>query len=501
MASLAQLFANGVELSLSTVLLVVVASLLLLALQAASAQRKREREARDNGKRALRRKMSNIGISTLVTETETNLSIPVSLLSVEGTISVEEFTARLQERMVKDDFFRRFRSLVVNDEKEFVELADFDVSRHVTTHKLREGETPISYLESITNQPLDFNKPLWEMHVMVSDAPTEDVTYCAWKVHHCIGDGQSLAVALIRLSDNKVQFDEMIAKHQQAKKSAPKPPTSVATKVTSLAQFGALCVWSMYVVQRKLVTMLLRAEPATLFKRTGGTRKKLSHHMTYSVAETKRVGKHFHATVNDVMLSCVAGAMRRALVAKGEEVAPSLTVRAAIPVDMRGTDEVVTDARNKFSALVIDFPIGVADPAQRLARIRRNMNEAKHSLEKFFTYWSSHVLAYLPAWVMKPLLQLTTSRISVAVSNVRGAAFSLALCGKKLKGYYGFVPPPPTVNLGIAVLSVGDELGLNVLVDPSVGITGTDFLAFAKQEFDALAAIVDAPSSGDKKQQ
>lgn len=144
----------GTELTASTtVITVLVATLLLLALQAAWSHRQQKRV--DAGV-PLRRKMSNIGVSTLVSETATNLSIPVSLLSVDGKVSAEEFTARLQERMASDAFFLRFRSLVVGRDRSFVELADFDASRHVFSHTLREGETPVSYLETIVNKPLDY---------------------------------------------------------------------------------------------------------------------------------------------------------------------------------------------------------------------------------------------------------------------------------------------------------------------------------------------------------
>ncbi|KAJ0394873.1 hypothetical protein P43SY_003277 [Pythium insidiosum] len=498
-ASLVASDSGSIGMSVSAALLWALALVLLAGAAAAalSAWRLR-RQRKSTQQQGMRRRMSNIGFTTLVTESETNLSIPVSLLSIAGVVSREAFVARLNERIATDPFFRRFRSRVVGAERSFEELEAFDAADHVRTHVLRAGETPISFTETLVNTPLDASKPLWEMHLLEDPQSAEPVTHVAWKIHHCIGDGASLASALVRLSDNKAELDDLLAQAKAKAASKPRAPRKTrAQRARDLAGFLVLCAWSAYVVVRKLLALVFRPEPATVFKRRGGKAKRLSYNMVYSVAATKAVGKRFGATINDVMLACVAGAMRRAMLAQdpAADVAPALTVRAAIPVDMRSAQEVVLqDARNKFSALVIDLPIGVVAPAARLRLVTQRMGEAKHSLEKFFTYTTSHVVAQLPEWLMRRVVQFTTSKVSVAISNVRAASFSLGFCGHTLCGFFGFVPPPPSVNLGIAILSVGDDLGLNVLVDPNVGIDAAQFLQFAKQEYDALRAEAEAPA-------
>lgn len=457
---------------------------------AASAQRKAP----------LRRRMSNIGMTTLVSEVATNLSIPVSVLKIGGRVSREEFAARLQTRMRDDPFFARFRSVVVNDDHTFVEIPDYDVARNVFSHELHDGETPLEYVESLVNRPLDFAKPLWEVHVIVDpkDAAGE-VTNVAWKLHHCIGDGASTSTALIRLSDNKDQFEEMIRQVQLKSGGGTKPKKTLRQTLTDAALVLALCAWSAYVIAKKSLILVFRSEPTTMFKKPGGTSKHLSYTVQYSVATTKQIGRKFNATVNDVMLSCVAGAMRKTMLAAGQRVDPGLVVRAAVPVDMRSSTEVIESAHNKFSALVLDFPVGVEDRSKRLRLVKAGMNEAKNSLEKNFTYALSHLVAKLPTPLMKAVIHFTSSRISVAISNVRGSSFEVSMCGKPVVGFYGFVPPPPSVNLGIAILSVGDDLGLNVLVDPSVGINSKEFLDFAKEEYEALQHQALAASAQESK--
>lgn len=462
-------------------------------------QQQSERESSTSKK--LKRRMSNIGLTTLVTESATNLSIPVSVLTLGGRLSRDEIVERLQTRMTSDPFFSRFRSLVVGSPWTFVEVEDYNVGKNITEHVLGPQETTMSYVETLVNTPLDFSKPLWELCVIQeNEEGSGPTTQLAWKIHHCIGDGASLSMAMVRLSDNVGQFDAMIAKMQEVKKSQPKKPAPTPKeRLQTLGGLVLLVLWSSVVIGRKFAALLFRLEPATMFKKRGGTTKRLSSHLAYSVTTTKAVGKKFHATINDVMLTCVAGAMRRAMLANGETISPSLTVRAAIPVDMRATTEVITTARNKFSSLVIDFPVGVTDPVKRLKLVKASMSEAKNSLEKVFTYTGSNLVAQLPVNIMKKIVRFSTSKISVAITNVRASSFELSICSHKMLGFFGFVPPPPSVNLGIAILSAGDELGLNVLVDPTVGLDPKQFLEFCQQEYEELKQKAESPES--KKEQ
>ncbi|GMF30983.1 unnamed protein product [Phytophthora lilii] len=510
---LTRLAATGPTMSDAPVLLMALVLVLALSGVASSVsqQRKTAREDDDGAlkRRKLTRKLSNIGLSTLVTEVPTNLSIPVSVLTVEGHMTKDAYVERLRARLLHDAFFLRWRSVVRGDYQtgvyKYVELPDYDVAQNVVEHTVEEGETTMSYVESaLVNTPLDFDKPLWEMHVIHDPKGNPGVTSVGWKVHHCLGDGASLATAMAKLSDQSEMFDAMLEKRAQAKKNpkAKKPRKPLSQTFKDILIFLYVCIWSLYVISYHMFALVARREPATVFKRPGGKQKRLSYNMIYSVKTTKAVGKHFRATVNDVMLNVVAGAMRKTMRAVGESVAPTLKVRCAIPVDMRSSTEVIRHTSNRFSSLVIDLPVGIEDSSERLHKVTAAMNEAKNSLEKYFVYWSTHLVSMLPAPLMRLIVHFTTGRISVATTNVRASVVEMSLCKSQVSGFYGFVPPPPYVNLGVAILSMGDDLGLNVLVDPCVGVNAKQFLEFAKEEFTALQESVAAMEAGageDKK--
>ena len=95
--------------------------------------------------------------------------------------------------------------------------------------------------------------------------------------------------------------------------------------------------------------------------------------------EVKVVGKALAASVNDVLLSCVAGALRGYLVDKNESVA-DVTIRALVPVNLRPLEKAYK-LGNQFGLVFLDLPIGIENPIERVYAVRSNMNALKGSYQ------------------------------------------------------------------------------------------------------------------------
>ena len=94
--------------------------------------------------------------------------------------------------------------------------------------------------------------------------------------------------------------------------------------------------------------------------------------------DVKTVGRALGASVNDVLLSCVAGALRDYLVEHGDAV-DALTVRALVPVNLRPMEKAYK-LGNQFGLVFLDLPIGIENPIERLYAVRANMRALKGSL-------------------------------------------------------------------------------------------------------------------------
>ena len=92
----------------------------------------------------------------------------------------------------------------------------------------------------------------------------------------------------------------------------------------------------------------------------------------------KTVGKALAASVNDVLLSCVAGALRAYLVDKGDAV-DGVIVRALVPVNLRPLEQAYR-LGNHFGLVFLDLPIGIENPVERVLREGVVVGLANHTL-------------------------------------------------------------------------------------------------------------------------
>ncbi|KAF0700984.1 Aste57867_8430 [Aphanomyces stellatus] len=417
--------------------------------------------------RRLKRRMTSTGLTTLLTETDSNRSILFTLTVLDKIVTVDEFAAHLREIMT-GDFWVRFRSTVVD--KSFVLVDDFNVADHIHFHALAADETAHSVAESLYNAPLDATKPLWAAH-LVHEAGQ---THVMWRIHHCLGDGQSMSMVFLKVCDNG---NDVLA----AAAAVPEPKPPKMTPIQTLLLF----LWSLAIYLYKVARMFTLNESTQYYKQPGHTSKHLSYSLALTVDETKAVGKQIKASINDVMLSCVAGGLNKLLPADEPRHA-GMFLRAAIPINMRPSNDKFLTTSNMFSSLMVELPIGETDGVKRTRRVVRAMNEAKFSLEKVFTLALTKFMSHLPDALMVLMAHRFTTRVSVAITNVRGPGMELTMAGAKVVQSFGFIPPPPSVNVGIAITSIGNTLGLTVATDKS--IDATKLMAAIETEFAVLKA-------------
>ena len=93
----------------------------------------------------------------------------------------------------------------------------------------------------------------------------------------------------------------------------------------------------------------------------------------------KAVGKALGCSVNDVLLSSVAGALRAYLVRRGDAV-DGVMIRALVPVNLRPLEK-ACQLGNQFGLVFLDLPIGIDNPVERLYAVRANMEALKGSFQ------------------------------------------------------------------------------------------------------------------------
>jgi diacylglycerol O-acyltransferase len=194
-----------------------------------------------------------------------------------------------------------------------------------------------------------------------------------------------------------------------------------------------------------------------------GPRRTLVRHRT-PIEEALRVKRAAGATLNDVCLAMVAGAMRELALARGERPEP---LKAMVPVDTRAEDERVA-LGNRISLVFVDLPLHLSTARARLERVRRDTAGLKSSGRAGGTGAVLSALGLLPDPLRGAAARAVGSArvYNLTVSNIPGPRFPLYMLGAELLEAYPAVPISEGHALSIGVFSHRDHLFFGLYADP-----------------------------------
>jgi diacylglycerol O-acyltransferase len=390
-----------------------------------------------------------------------------------GQVRFRDILAHLQRRLPRSPIFRRrlVRVPLDLDHPYWIEDEHFDLESHV--HHLRLPQ-PADWRQlcitvaRLDSYPLDMNRPLWEMHVIEGLDHVDSVpagSYAIFtKLHHVAVDGHSMRDIITGIHDLTPDVDETAPQDDWA----PEPRPSAV----SLLQRAALnnLVAAPLRTARAAAAMLPAAPQLSraLLNRGGdgsvllpGTQAPIPHTRFQAEITPHRVldSRAFPleqiarlralvdgATVNDVIIAIVGGAVRRYLAAKGETPADELTCGA--PVDLRADKQ--STGGNDIAFLTVALGADIDDPVRRLRHIRQSTSEAKHMQKAIGAQELSEFSASFPgalsSWGFKALAAsqlLFGSRrpmANVGVSNVPGPQVPFYMNGARAERFFGVAP-------------------------------------------------------------
>jgi diacylglycerol O-acyltransferase / wax synthase len=173
----------------------------------------------------------------------------------------------------------------------------------------------------------------------------------------------------------------------------------------------------------------------------------------------KGVAHAHHATVNDVLMTAVAGGLRSLLGSRGEPV-EKLVLRAFVPVSLHR--EQPGQARgNLDGAMVVPLPLGQPDPVRRLSLIAaETAKRKKKSRPPAGTLFRN-------AAIQRAFLRYAARQrlMNIYIANVPGPPVPLYLAGAPLLEVFPVVPILGNVPLGIGALSYAGQFNITVVAD------------------------------------
>jgi diacylglycerol O-acyltransferase / wax synthase len=325
-------------------------------------------------------------------------------------------------------------------------------------------------------QHLDRSKPLWEIWMV--EGLSENRWALLSKVHHAMVDGVSATDLMT------VMFEDAPAAAPAVWEPEPEPngvellmrslthrsliPSEQIRSVRAAVRAPRASLGQAAEVVRAMSSAAGLVKPlgsSSLTGPVGPHRKWVWAHIRLSDVKTVRAA--LGGTVNDVVLTIVAGGLRDLLEARGEPVADR-SIRALVPVSVRKPGEKGV-YNNQVSAMFAELPVGLTDPVARLAAVRAQMDRLKQSKQavagEVLTSLSGFAPAMLLALGARVAARSPSLGVQTGVTNVPGPQAALYTLDRRLLESYPYVPVIGNVRNSIAIFSYDGGLYFGVTGD------------------------------------
>jgi diacylglycerol O-acyltransferase len=377
----------------------------------------------------------------------------------------------IEQRMINR--FPRFRQyprpsrLPVVGRAEWVDDDDFDADRHfrhVTLADPGDEAALQAYVSSQSGIPLDPQHPLWEIHLI---SGYRSGTAALFRLHHAIADGVALTRVVLSLTDNGSQDGFAPSHDPSSARSLLDAASWVAGQGVDLVRHPTRIAGVASTAVRDSMRLgylaALPPKPKSVLSGAVVPTKLVTWTPPIPLAGIKAVGRLTGTTVNDVMLSAVAGALGRYLVERGT---PLEQVRVMVPVNLRPLDAPLPpELGNDFGFYFVDLPTGDLEPGARLAQMHQRVEAIKGSPEAVVAFGVLAGLGAAPAVVQDLGVAFFGSKAAGVVTNVPGPREPVFLAGARVDGLVGWVPRAGDMGFGVSIFSYAGEVTVGFSTD------------------------------------
>ena len=457
--------------------------------------------------------MSPVDVAWLSMEEPTNLMMVNAIMTFDEPVDIERIRQVLNYRWLR---YGRFRQRVVQpaiplmrpyweDDPHF----NLDLHLHRLALPAPGDQNALQELVSdLMSTPLDFSRPPWQFYIIEGYG-----SGCAimGRLHHSLADGMALVAVLLSMTDFRPD--------------APLVPTEPMGDLPDNGWLGGLsrdlgstvntaratAGWALRKARAAVrdsdqavelgemgagmglaATRLLArsADPRTRLKGKLGVMKRAAWSHAIALDDIKLIKNNLGGTVNDVLVTAVAGGLRRYLVGKGDDVS-ALEIRAAIPVNLR-TEGDSGKLGNKFGLVFLTLPINIEEPLMRLTDVRRRMLELKRSAEAPVTLGILGAMGLGTDAFREFVVRTLEPKATVVLTNVPGPPIPLYLAGQPIREMMFWVPQAGRLGVGISILSYAGRVYLGVATDAGLVPDPQTVLDGVYAELDRLKVLARA---------
>lgn len=436
-------------------------------------------------------RMSAVDTAWLRMDGEHNLMMIVSVWLLRPALGVTALRRRLALKLLR---YERFRQKVVEHAMgaSWVDDDDFDIARHVVPETLprKRGRTDRQALQERVSElaatPLDHAHPLWQMHLIEH---CEDGSAVVVRIHHCIADGVALSAVLMSIADRGMDLHPAGAAPESDGHDADwlaetvlKPLTRVTVSAIEacgdgiaralgyvahpqqpVADASTLVQAGVRVLQDAATLATLPDDSPTALKGPLEGHKVAAWCEPLPLDRVKAVAKALACSVNDVLLSCVAGAVGHYLREQGEDPTGK-EIRAMVPVNLRDPRD-AWQLGNRFGLGSLMLPIGIENPVQRVYAVHNHMAQVKGSYQPVLAYALLAATGSLTRPLQQAVSDVFLNKTTAVMTNVVGPPKPIKLCGSTARQVIVWSPTSGEVGLGVTIVSYSGGVQFGLMAD------------------------------------
>ena len=382
----------------------------------------------------------------------------------------------------------------------WVDDPDFDLDFHVRELALPAPGDESQLAEQVArlhSRPLDRARPLWEIYVISGLREGHTAVYT--KIHHAVIDGVSGAEITGMLLDLTPEIQQTTPEQPLKAGRRPSQAEMLARAAIGLPRYPWRLARSIPSAIPNLEDTQLVAIPgaATLGRvvsrmqsRLAGTERvartdlktpktsfntRISPHRRFAFGQldldrVKAVKTAYGVTVNDVIVTICAGAVRRWL--KEHHELPQAPLVAQIPVSVRTTEQAGTYG-NRILMLSAPLFTDIKDPIERLRRTSEELQVMKDRHRALPAELLQDVNHFVPPALFsraaRATFKLSTTvgrpQWNVVVSNVPGPQFPLYCAGARLVAHYPVSVITDGLGLNITAMSYDGHVDVGIIAD------------------------------------
>lgn len=396
-----------------------------------------------------RRRFSGTDTVWLRNDEATNPMVVNALMRFDGVVDVQTIRDIVARKLLR---IPRFRSRATDGgHPRWCPASHFTLSAHLLHHTIDEdGHGSLHRLvECLANQPLDWQRPLWELHLI--DQPGLPSAMLA-RVHHSLADGFALLGLMLRLIDDPEGL--RLPGAGQSRGSEDRVPDPVAA-VRQLPRLG----------RSALGLLSMPVDPPTVLQRRLGGIKRLAWCEPIPLRVVKDAKARIDGTINDALVAALCVALRRYLASRGQDE-PDLEVTVTVPVNLLPMRARGEELGNGFGLVYLRLPLGLTDPDTLLAELKRRMDVLKGGADPFVSMQLMRLMGNGPRRIQRAVVdRLFRGRSSAVVTNVPGPLDPVSIGGHRIDDLVFWVPQSASIGVGISFFTYADRLRVGVTAD------------------------------------